>query len=107
MHARVANVRYMGMSVIYHQMSCTLRISLGHLHGGVFLSPPSSKGHAYILAATDYFSKRAEAVPLKQVQSREVVDFIKAKILHRYGVPSKITSDNGTPFKNKESPIKD
>ncbi|KAK4397400.1 hypothetical protein Sango_1576600 [Sesamum angolense] len=36
----------------------------------------SSGGHLYILAATDYFSKWAEAVPLKEVKKENVADFI-------------------------------
>ncbi|CAL2227840.1 unnamed protein product [Prunus armeniaca] len=32
------------------------------------IAPKSSDGHSYILAATDYFSKWAEAVPLKEVK---------------------------------------
>ena len=31
------------------------------------ISPPSSKGHRFILAITDYFSKWAEAIPLREV----------------------------------------
>ena len=62
------------------------------------INPTSSKGHAYILAATDYFSKWAEALALKNTRAKEVIEFIKHKIVYRYGVPSKITTDNGTPF---------
>ncbi|KAL0328114.1 UNVERIFIED_CONTAM: hypothetical protein Scaly_2244000 [Sesamum calycinum] len=35
----------------------------------------SSGGHLYILAATDYFSKWAEVVPLKEVKKENVADF--------------------------------
>ncbi|CAA0830748.1 Unknown protein, partial [Striga hermonthica] len=35
-----------------------------------------SGGHLYILAATDYFPKWAEAVPLKEVKKENVADFI-------------------------------
>ena len=38
--------------------------------------PKSSKGQLYILATTDYFSKWAEVVPLKEVKKENVVDFI-------------------------------
>ncbi|XP_075655208.1 uncharacterized protein LOC142625434 [Castanea sativa] len=38
--------------------------------------PKSSGGHLYILAATDYFSKWAEAVPLREVKKETVVNFI-------------------------------
>ena len=31
------------------------------------ITPKSSIGHAYILATIDYFSKWAEALPLKEV----------------------------------------
>jgi hypothetical protein len=36
----------------------------------------SSGGHLYILAATDYFSKWAEAAALKEVKKETVVKFI-------------------------------
>ncbi|KAL0444085.1 UNVERIFIED_CONTAM: hypothetical protein Slati_2131200 [Sesamum latifolium] len=48
----------------------------------------SSGGHLYILAATYYFSKWAEAVLLKEVKKENVVDFIRTNIIYRYGVPS-------------------
>ncbi|KAL6344173.1 hypothetical protein AAG906_031887 [Vitis piasezkii] len=44
------------------------------------ITPKSSYGHAYILAATDYFSNN---------------------IIYRYGVPRYIITDNGKPFYNK------
>ena len=56
--------------------------------------------HLYILAATDYFSKWAEAIPLKAMKKETVVDFIKTNIIYRYGVPHYIITDNGKPFYN-------
>jgi len=41
------------------------------------ISPPSVKGHRFILAITDYFSKWAEAVPLAEVKTTNVINFIK------------------------------
>jgi hypothetical protein len=32
------------------------------------INPPSSKGHKFVLLATDYFTKWIEAIPLKKVQ---------------------------------------
>lgn len=64
------------------------------------LKPKSSAGHMYILAATDYFSKWAEAIPLKEVNKEAVTDFIRTHIIYRYGVPRFIITDNGTPFYN-------
>ncbi|XP_057779963.1 uncharacterized protein LOC130998564 [Salvia miltiorrhiza] len=60
----------------------------------------SSMGHLYILAATNYFSKWAEAVPLREVKKEIVADFIKTNIIYRYGVPRYIIIDNGSPFSN-------
>ncbi|XP_075092294.1 uncharacterized protein LOC142172547 [Nicotiana tabacum] len=55
----------------------------------------------YILAATDYFYRWAEAVPLKEVKKEIVADFIKSNIIFRYDIPRYIIIDNGTPFDNK------
>ncbi|KAL0416649.1 UNVERIFIED_CONTAM: hypothetical protein Slati_3496800 [Sesamum latifolium] len=60
----------------------------------------SSGGHLYILAAIDYFSKWAEAVPLKEVKKENVADFIRTNIIYHYGVPRYIITDNGKPFCN-------
>ncbi|KAL0368038.1 UNVERIFIED_CONTAM: hypothetical protein Scaly_1022700 [Sesamum calycinum] len=60
----------------------------------------SSGGHLYILDATDYFSKWAEAIPLKEVKKENVVDFIRTHIIYRYGVPRYIITDNEKPFCN-------
>jgi hypothetical protein len=65
------------------------------------ITPRASNGHAYILAATDYFSKWAEAVTLREVKKENVVHFIKSQIIQRYGVPQRIVTDNGKPFFNK------
>jgi len=65
------------------------------------LTPKSSAGHLYILAATDYFSKWAEVIVLKEVNKENVVDLIRTHIIYRYGVPWYVISDNGKPFFNK------
>jgi len=44
--------------------------------------PPSSKGHKFILVATDYFTKWVEAVPLKKVTSANMIDFVKEHIIY-------------------------
>ncbi|XP_061999282.1 uncharacterized protein LOC133716611 [Rosa rugosa] len=64
------------------------------------MTPKSSAGHSYILAATDSFSKWAEAVPLKEIKKENVVDFIKGNIIQRYGVPRYIITDNAKYFSN-------
>jgi len=50
------------------------------------ITPKSSAGHSYIMAATDYFSKWAEVIPLREVKKENVVDFTRIHIIYRYGV---------------------
>ncbi|XP_050374792.1 uncharacterized protein LOC126792411 [Argentina anserina] len=60
----------------------------------------SSTGHMYILAATDSFSKWAEAIPLKEIKEENVVDFITGSIIQRYGISRCIITDNAKYFSN-------
>ncbi|KAL2505477.1 Ribonuclease H [Abeliophyllum distichum] len=64
------------------------------------ITPKSSAGHSYIIAGTDYFSKWAEAMPLREVKKENVADFIRSQIIYRYGIPRYIITDNGKPFCN-------
>ena len=51
------------------------------------INPPSSKGHQWVLAITDYFTKWVEAVPMRSVASKDVISFVKEHIIHRFGIP--------------------
>ena len=62
------------------------------------ISPHSSKGHQFILAITDYFSKWAEAIPLRKVKASDVIKFVKHHVIYRFGVPRRIIHDNGPQF---------
>ena len=64
--------------------------------------PPSSKGHRFVLVATDYFTKWTEGVPLKNMTHKEVIKFITEHIIHRFGIPQTLTTDQGTSFVSKE-----
>jgi ribonuclease HI len=66
------------------------------------IDPPSSGGHRFILAATDYFSKWAEAVPLREVKSANAINFLERHIIYRFGIPHRITSDNAKAFKSSK-----
>jgi transposase InsO family protein len=66
------------------------------------INPPSSKGHHYILAITDYFTKWVEAIPMKIVTSKDVINFIKEHVIHRFGIPQTITTDGGSVFISEE-----
>ena len=47
----------------------------------------SSKGHNFILVSIYYLTKRVEAVPLKKEKQKDVIQFIKEQIIHRFGIP--------------------
>jgi hypothetical protein len=66
------------------------------------INPASSKGHQYILAITDYFTKWVEAVPMKTVTSKDVINFVKEHVIHRFGIPQTITTDGGSVFISEE-----
>jgi hypothetical protein len=66
------------------------------------INPPSSKGHQYILAITDYFTKWVEAIPMKTVTSKDVIKFIKEHVIHRFRIPQTITIDGGSAFISEE-----
>ena len=70
------------------------------LIGKIYLAP--LKGHKFILVATDYFTKWVEAIPLKKAEQKDVIQFIKEHIIHRFGIPQSITTDQGTTFTRDE-----
>ncbi|KAG9450548.1 hypothetical protein H6P81_010513 [Aristolochia fimbriata] len=65
------------------------------------ITPKSNSDWQYILAATDYFSKWAEAGTYREVKATTIIDFIRTQIIYRYGVHRYIVTDNSTPFRNK------
>jgi transposase InsO family protein len=65
------------------------------------INPPSSKGHQFILAITDYFTKSMEAIPMKSV-AKDVINFVKEHVIHRFGIPQTIIADGGSVFISEE-----
>ena len=55
-----------------------------------------------MLVATDYFTKCTEAVPLKNMTHKEVIEFITEHIIYRFGIPQTLTMDQGPSFISKE-----
>jgi hypothetical protein len=49
-----------------------------------------------VLVATDYFTKWTEAIPLKNMTHKEVIHFISKHIVHRFGIPQTLTTDQGS-----------
>ena len=66
------------------------------------INPPSSKELRFVLVATDYFTKWSEAVPLKNMTHREVIEFIAGHIIHRFGIHQTLTTDQDSSFISKE-----
>ena len=55
-----------------------------------------------MLVATDYFTKWTEAVPLKNMTHKEIIEFITEHIFHRFSIPQTLTTDQGSSFISKE-----
>jgi hypothetical protein len=66
------------------------------------IHPPLTKGHCFVIVATDYFTKWTEVIPLKNMTHKEVIGFITEHIIHRFGIPQTLTTDQGTSFVAKE-----
>jgi hypothetical protein len=60
--------------------------------------PASTKGHRFVLVATDYFRKWVEVVPLKNMTHRELVNFMLEHIVYQFGVPQTLTTDQRATF---------
>jgi hypothetical protein len=60
--------------------------------------PASSKGHRFMLVATNYFTKWTEAMPLKNMTHRKVISFVQEHIIHRLGIPHMLTTDQCASF---------
>jgi hypothetical protein len=59
-------------------------------------------GFTHLLVAIDKFSKWIEVRPLTSIRSEQAVVFF-TNIIHRFGVPNSIITDNGTQFTGKSS----
>jgi len=55
-----------------------------------------------MLVAMDYFTKCTEAVPLKNMTHKEVIEFITNHIIYRFGIPQTLTTNQGTSFVSEE-----
>jgi ribonuclease HI/transposase InsO family protein len=58
-------------------------------------------GFKHLLVAIDKFSKWIEVRPLTSIRSEQAVAFF-TNIIHRFGVPNSIITDNGTQFTGKK-----
>ena len=54
------------------------------------------------MVGTDYFTKWVEAIPLKTMTSKNMVDFVKEHTVYRFEIPQTITTEQGTMFTSEE-----
>jgi hypothetical protein len=59
------------------------------------------RGFSHLLVAIDKFSKWIEVRPLTSIRSEQAVAFF-TNIIHCFGVPNSIITDNGTQFTRKK-----
>jgi transposase InsO family protein len=82
----------------------TIPITWSFAVWGLDLVGPLQKapgGFTHLLVAIDKFSKRIEVRPLTSIGSEQAVAFF-TNIIHRFGVPNSIITDNGTQFTGKK-----
>jgi transposase InsO family protein len=78
----------------------TIPITWPFVVWGLDLVGPLQKapgGFTHLLVAIDKFSKWIEVRPLTSIRSEQVVAFF-TNIIHRFGVPNSIITENGTQF---------
>ncbi|CAI9771431.1 unnamed protein product [Fraxinus pennsylvanica] len=56
--------------------------------------PPFSKQHTFIIVATDFFTKWVEAIPLKEITQKSVIEFIRDHIIYRFGILQTLMVDH-------------
>jgi hypothetical protein len=65
---------------------------IGEIH------PSSTKGHRFVLVATDYFTKWVDVVPLRNMTHRELIDFVMGHTVYIFGIPQTLTTYQGATF---------
>ena len=50
----------------------------------------------------DYFTKWVEALPFKNIDQQDVINFIEEQIIYRFGIPETITTDQGSVFTGRK-----
>jgi hypothetical protein len=73
--------------------------NLGAGHSGSLKTAPS--GFTHLLVAVDKFTKWVEAKPIRKLDGKTALKFVK-DIVVRFGIPHRIITDNGTNLSQGE-----
>eukprot|EP00258_Populus_trichocarpa_P025576 XP_024441595.1 uncharacterized protein LOC112324178 [Populus trichocarpa] len=65
------------------------------------INPKASNGHRFVLVAIDYFTKWVEANSYAHVTQKVVKRFIEEDLVCRYGLPTRLVTDNAQNFNGK------
>ena len=65
----------------------------------VLIVPVAQKGNCYLLVVQDYFTKRADAIPLPD-QSACTITTVLIKLFSVLGMPDMVRSDQGHNFES-------
>ncbi|KAL0361941.1 UNVERIFIED_CONTAM: hypothetical protein Sradi_3878600 [Sesamum radiatum] len=65
--------------------------------------PPAQGQKKFVLVAVDHFTKWIEAEPLTLITEETIIKFLWQNLLCRFGIPQKITTDNGTQFQGRKT----
>ena len=66
------------------------------------IHPPSSRGNKYVLTVIDMLKGFTIAVPIKNKNAETICNAYRDNIYCVFGVSSRVLTDNGSEFKNKE-----
>jgi hypothetical protein len=69
------------------------------------INPSSLQQHKYILTTTDYFTIWLKVVPLKVVNTNQVLSFLNSNIITRFGIPECLVLDNASYFSSLDMNI--
>jgi hypothetical protein len=66
------------------------------------IHPSASKGHRFVLVATDYFTKWIEVVAFKNMTHKKIIEFVTEHIIYKFCILQTFTTDQGASFMSKE-----